>query len=104
MGAVLPGAQPGRAARKARRDPSLARKVELLSKIAAEPQTQRISSGSWGGTPDGIFKQTEKIFCGALRADPGTIPIFTTYFLHETLGGHPTPAQVRAYMPLSRRG
>jgi hypothetical protein len=78
----------------------LARKVALLSKIAAEPQTQRISSGSWGGTPDGIFKQTQKIFCQVLQADPHTIPIFTTYFLHDTLGGSPTPAQVRAYMPL----
>jgi endoglucanase len=83
-------------------DPALARKVALLSKIAAEPQAQRISSGSWGGTPDGIFKQTQKIVCRALQADPGTIPIFTTYFLHETLGGSPTPAQVRAYMPLFR--
>jgi hypothetical protein len=90
----------GRLHAKLAASPSLARKVGLLSKIAAEPQTQRISSGSWGGTPDGIFKQTQKIFCGALQADPGTIPIFTTYFLHETLGGHPTPAQVRAYMPL----
>ncbi len=35
-----------------------------------------------------------------MQADPGTIPIFTTYFLHATLGGDPTPAQVRAYMPL----
>jgi hypothetical protein len=81
-------------------NPSLARKVALLSKIAAEPQSQRISSGSWGGTPDGIFKQTQKIVCQVLQADPGTIPIFTTYFLHATLGGDPTPAQVRAYMPL----
>jgi endoglucanase len=81
-------------------DPALARKVALLSKIAAEPQSQRISSGSWGGTPDGIFKQTQKIFCQIMQADPGTIPIFTTYFLHATLGGDPTPAQVRAYMPL----
>ena len=81
-------------------DPSLARKVALLSKIAAVPQAQRISSGAWGGTPDGIFKQTQKIFCRVLQADPGTIPIFTTYFLHATLGGDPTPAQVRAYMPL----
>jgi len=81
-------------------DPSLARKVALLSKIAAEPQSQRISSVSWGGTPDGIYKQTQKIFCQVLPADPGTIPIFTTYFLHPTLGGSPTPAQVRHYMPL----
>jgi endoglucanase len=81
-------------------DPSLARQVALLSKIAAEPQAQRISSGAWGGTPDGIFKQTQKIVCQVLQADPGTIPIFTTYFLHATLGGDPTPAQVRSYMPL----
>jgi endoglucanase len=78
----------------------LARQVALLSKVAAQPQAQRLSSGSWGGTPDGIFDQTQKTFCDALRADPGSIPIFTTYFLHETLGGDPTPAQVRAYMPL----
>jgi endoglucanase len=81
-------------------DPSLARQVALLSKIAAEPQAQRVSSGAWGGTPDGIFDQTQKIVCQALRADPGSIPIFTTYFLHATLGGAPTPAQVHSYMPL----
>jgi hypothetical protein len=81
-------------------DPSVARKVALLSQIAAVPQAQRISSGAWGGTPDGIFKQTQKIFCQIMRADPGTVPIFTTYFLHATLGGDPTPAQVEAYMPL----
>jgi hypothetical protein len=34
-----------------------------------------------------------------LEADPHTIPIFTTYFLHEALGGDPIPAQV-ADMPL----
>jgi len=90
----------GRLAHKLAANRSLARKVAMLSKIAAEPQAQRISSGSWGGTPAGIFKQTQKIFCQALQADPGTIPIFTTYFLHATLGGSPTPAQVRAYMPL----
>ena len=78
----------------------LARKVALISKIAAQPQSQRISSVSAGGSPAGIFAQTEKIFCSVLQADPGTIPLFTTYFLHATLGGSPTPAQVRAYMPL----
>ena len=84
-------------------NPSLARKVALLSKIAAQPQSQRISSVSAGGSPDGIFAQTEKIFCSVLPADPGTIPIFTTYFLHGQLGGSPTPAQVRGYMPLFHR-
>jgi hypothetical protein len=83
-------------------DSSLANQVSLLSKIAAEPQTERISSDSWGGTPAGIFKQTSKVFCSLLAGDPGTIPIFTTYFLHATLGGSPTPAQVKNYMPLFR--
>jgi hypothetical protein len=82
---------------------SLANRVSLLAKIAAEPQTERISSDSWGGTPAGIFKQTSKIFCSLMTGDPGTIPIFTTYFLHATLGGSPTPAQVRKYMPLFKQ-
>jgi hypothetical protein len=81
-------------------NPGLARTVSLLSKIASQPQSQRISSVSAGGSPAGIFAQTEKIFCSVLPADPGTIPIFTTYFLHSTLGGSPTAGQVRGYMPL----
>ncbi|HET9123397.1 MAG TPA: glycoside hydrolase family 6 protein [Solirubrobacteraceae bacterium] len=92
--------QRGRLHARLAADPALARRVALLAKIAAQPQAQRISSGAWGGTPDGIFKQTQKIFCQALRADPGTVPIFSTDFLHVTLGGSPSPAQVRAYMPL----
>jgi endoglucanase len=83
-------------------NPSLARKVAMLSKIASQPEAQRISSYSWGGTPEGIFKQTEKIFCQNMQADPDTIPIFNTYFLHATLGGSPTPAQMDAYAPLFR--
>ena len=81
-------------------NPSLARKVAQLSMIANQPEAQRISSFSWGGTPGGIFKQTQKILCDNLTADPGTIPIFNTYFLHPVLGGCPTFAQVRNYMPL----
>jgi hypothetical protein len=83
-------------------DPTLARKVAELSLIAAEPEVQRISSVSWGGTPDGIFKQTQKLFCRNLTADPGAVVIINTYFLHPTLGGCPTPAAIRAYMPLFR--
>jgi hypothetical protein len=90
----------GRLHSRLARDPKLAHQVALLSKIAAQPQSQRISSVSAGGSPAGIFAQTEKIFCSILPADPGTIPIFTTYFLHSTLGGSPTPGQVRGYMPL----
>jgi Glycosyl hydrolases family 6 len=81
-------------------DPGLARQVAELSTIASQPEAQRISSYSWGGTPDGIFKQTQKILCQNMTADPGSVPIFNTYFLHATLGGSPTPAQMQAYTPL----
>jgi endoglucanase len=81
-------------------DPTLAHTVAELSKIAAQPEAQRLSIYSWGGTPEGIFKQAEKIFCSNMTADPGSIPIFNTYFLHPQLGGCPTPARVRAYNPL----
>jgi hypothetical protein len=84
-------------------DPTLAREVAQLSTIAGQPEAQRISSYSWGGTPSGIFKQTQKILCGNVTADPGSIPIFNTYFLHPVLGGCPTPRQVRAYRPLFDR-
>ena len=80
--------------------PALERKVSELSLIAAQPEAQRFSSVSWGGTPSGIFKQVQKIFCDNLAADPGTIPIINTYFLHPVLGGCPTPSQVEKYMPL----
>jgi hypothetical protein len=81
-------------------NPALARQVAQLSMIADQPEAQRISSFSWGGTPSGIFKQTQKILCQNLTADPGTVPIFNTYFLHPVLGGCPTPQQVQAYRPL----
>jgi endoglucanase len=74
--------------------------VAELSKIAAQPEAQRISVYSEGGSPAGIFGQTQKIFCQNMQADPGSIPIFNTYFLHPKLGGCPTPAEVQAYTPL----
>jgi endoglucanase len=82
--------------------PGLARQVALLAKVAGRPEAQRISSYSWGGSPEGIFAQTEKVLCQNMTADPGSIPIISTYFLHATLGGCPTPAQMSAYDPLFR--
>ncbi|MGI8712769.1 MAG: glycoside hydrolase family 6 protein [Solirubrobacteraceae bacterium] len=79
---------------------SLAHRVAELSMIAGQPEAQRISSYSFGGVPSGIFKQAQKILCQNMSADPGAIPIFNTYFLHASLGGCPTPAQVRAYDPV----
>jgi endoglucanase len=81
----------------------LARKVADLSKIAAQPEAQRLSVYSMGGGPGAIFAQAEKIFCSNMTADPGAIPIFNTYFLHAQLGGCPTPAQVAAYGPTFHR-
>ncbi len=78
----------------------LAREIDELSKIASQPEAQRISLYSEGGSPAGIFGQTQKILCQNMQADPGSIPIFNTYFLHAKLGGCPTPADVYAYGPL----
>jgi endoglucanase len=93
----------GRLHDKLAADPALAQNVAALARIAGQPEAQRFSSYAWGGTPAGIFKQAEKVFCQNMTADPGSIPIVNTYFLHATLGGCPTPAQVRAYNPLFRR-
>ena len=80
-------------------NPALAGQVDALAMIADQPQAQRISTYSWGGTPVGIAKQTTKLFCQIAASDPGTVPIITTYFLHPNLGGCPTTAQIDAYMP-----
>ena len=84
---------------KLNNDPALAKTVDELAAIADQPQPQRVSTYSWGGTPDGIYKQTVKDFCQIGASDPGTIPIFTTYFLHPNLGGCSTTSQIDAYMP-----
>jgi endoglucanase len=89
----------GSAARKLERHGAIARKVSLLEKIADQPESQRISSYSEGGGPGGIFGQTEKIFCHNKTADPGSIPVFTTYFLHASVGGCATPAELQAAGP-----
>jgi endoglucanase len=89
----------GRAARELAHNHGLARKVALLSKIAGQPETQRISAYSEGGGPGAIFGQTQKIFCHNLTADPGSIPVFTTYFLHAAVGGCATPSQLTAAGP-----
>jgi len=76
----------------------LAYQVAELSKVASQPEAQRFSSFSGGGGPGAIFAQAEKILCRNMQADPGSIPIVNTYFLHPVLGGCPTPGQVRAYI------
>jgi endoglucanase len=84
-------------------NPSLAHQVAMLSKIASQPEVQRFSSNAWGGGPGAAFKQAEKVFCRNMTADRGSIPIINTDFLHATLGGCPTPAQVLVYNPVFHR-
>jgi endoglucanase len=93
----------GAIAAKLAHNKSLADKVAMLSKIAAEPDVQRVSIFSMGGGPGAIFGQTEKVICGNAAADPGSIVAFNTYFLHPTLGGCASAAQINAYMPTFKR-
>jgi len=93
----------GPLAAKLAADPSLAHQAAELAKIASQPDAQRFSIYSGGGGPGAIFGQVEKIFCHNMTADPGSIPIIDTYFLHPALGGCPTPAEVRAYTPVFDR-
>ena len=83
-------------------DPGLASKVRDLEKIAVEPEPQRFSAYAQGGTPKGEYSQAIKIFCHNMTADPGTIPIVNTYFLHPAAGACPTPARLRAAGALFR--
>jgi hypothetical protein len=76
--------------------PGVAYKIRLLEKIAGEPEAQRIYSGAMGGDTADF---TRKLFCQNFTADPHTVPIITTYFLHSVLGGCPTTSQIDAYMP-----
>ncbi len=61
----------------------VAHQVQMLEKIASQPEAQRFSLYSGGGGPGAIFGQVQKILCKNLTADPGTIPVFTTFFLYQ---------------------
>jgi hypothetical protein len=93
----------GPLAAKLAADPALAQEVVALSKIAVEPEAQRFSIYSMGGGPGAIFRQAEKIFCSNMQADPGSIPIISTYFLHPALHGCPSAQQIKAYAPTFQR-
>ena len=61
----------------------LAFKVHQLEKIADQPEEQRFSLYSAGGGRGKVFGQVYKILCDNLQADPGTIPVITTFFLYQ---------------------
>src|SRR5262249_25495342 len=78
-------------------------KIRMLEKIADQPEAERFSSYSGGGGPGAIYGQVQKILCNNLQADPGTIPLITTYFLHPDNGGCSTNAQLGADWPTFKR-
>jgi Glycosyl hydrolases family 6 len=84
-------------------NPGLVRTVRLLEKIADQPEAQRVSVYAEGGGPGAIGDFARKLFCHNFTADPGTIPIISTYFLHPVLGGCATAAEIRAAMPEFKR-
>jgi hypothetical protein len=84
-------------------DAGLANEVTQLSKIAAQPEVQRVSAYSYGGGPGGIFAQTQKLLCHNLLADQGSILILNTYFLHPAAGTCPTAGALRRAAPTFRR-
>jgi hypothetical protein len=94
----------GRYAARIAGDRALAYKVHNLEKIASEPEPNRFSAFSQGGSPHGIYSQAIKIFCHNMLANPGSVPIINTYFLHPATSDHcPTPGQLRRAGPLFRQ-
>ena len=83
--------------------PGVVHQVRLLEKVADEPEAQRFSSYSQGGGPGAIYSQVQKIFCHNMQADPGTIPLITTYFLHADAGGCSSVSQLNAIWPTFKR-
>jgi endoglucanase len=81
----------------------VAYEIRMLEKIAVQPEAQRVSVYSQGGGPGAIYSQTQKLLCHNFTADPGSIPIISTYFLHPALGGCATPSQINAAGPAFRR-
>jgi endoglucanase len=57
--------------------------ARLLTKLADQPEANRFSMYSMGGGPGAIYGQVHKIVCNNMAADPGSIPIFTTFFLYQ---------------------
>ena len=92
----------GRLHRKMAHSKKLAHKVHLLQKIADQPEAQRFSLYSAGGGPGAIFAQVQKIFCHNLTADPGSIPIITSYFLYQA-GYCETSSEIVSHRPTFER-
>jgi endoglucanase len=75
--------------------------VHELEKIADQPEALRFSRQAGGGTPEGTYEQVQKILCDNLTADPGAVPIISTYFLWAwaATSPYPTASDVAAVSP-----
>ncbi len=73
----------GRLHRKLAHNPTLARQVALLATIARQPEEARFSPESGGGGPGAVARQVNLFLCHTMQADPGTVPVITTYFLYQ---------------------
>ncbi len=94
----------GRLHSKLEHHPGIAWKVRMLEKIADQPEAQRFSAASFGGGRAAAWDMAIKIFCHNMTADPGSIPIVSTYFLHPDVGGScPSPAEIAAARPKFER-
>ena len=93
----------GRFARLLARRPALRYRVRQLEKIGDQPEAQRFSVFSAGGGPGKIYAQVQKMFCYKLSADPGSVPIVSTYFLHPVVHSCPSPAELAGAAPEFKR-
>jgi endoglucanase len=88
---------------QARGNGRLRHEVHLLEKIADQPEAQRFSAYSGGGGPGAVLGHVNKIFCHNLAADPGSIPIISTYFAHPDAGPCASREAIAAATPTFRR-
>jgi endoglucanase len=62
-------------------DRGLAHRVNLMRKIAEQPETKWLTIYNRGGAPGAIATSTAEYRCRAHAADPAAIPVVMTYFL-----------------------
>jgi len=79
--------------------PDVASRVQLLEKIADRPETQSMSEWAAGGGYNGIYYQTQKLLCHNQTADPGSVMVFSTYFIFPSGEYCPPAADIRSYWP-----
>ena len=77
--------------------------MHQFEKIGDQPEAQRFSAFSGGGGPGAVLTHVQMVFCHNLKADPGSIPIISTYFAHPGTGYCASRAAIAAATPTFRR-